>query len=143
MSTNDILIEGRYFCKIASKTVKLKGLVRYPAAPASKIPVTPDEHTNCAISDVFFELGVRNNWHIHSSNQILIVKERICYYQEEGQPVRKLSVGEVINILPGIRHWHGASPDDKMVHLAININSEKGTVNWLEPVTDEQYAGKA
>lgn len=130
------------------KSLKSQGFKPAPADYFSgkawvKSLVTPDEHTNCTISDVLFEPGVRNNWHVHPSNQILIVKEGICYYQEEGQPVRKLAVGEVINILPGIRHWHGASPDGKMVHLAININSEKGTVSWLEPVTDEQYAGKA
>jgi quercetin dioxygenase-like cupin family protein len=53
--------------------------------------------------------------------------------------VTQPSTGEVINILPGIKHWHGAAPDQKMIHIAININSEKGTVNWLERVTDEQY----
>jgi quercetin dioxygenase-like cupin family protein len=103
--------------------------------------VIPDEHTNCTVSDVLFEPGTRNNWHTHPSNQILIVKEGVCYYQEEGQPRRRMAVGEVVNILPGIKHWHGASPDSRMIHIAININSEKGTVTWLEPVTDEQYAG--
>jgi quercetin dioxygenase-like cupin family protein len=104
-----------------------------------KTLVAPDEKTNCTISDVLFEPGARNNWHIHPSNQILIIKEGICSYQEEGQPIRKLAAGEVINILPGIKHWHGASPGSQMIHIAINLNSEKGTVNWLEPVTDEQY----
>lgn len=107
-----------------------------------KTLVAPDDNTNCTISDVLFEPGTRNNWHIHPSNQILIVKEGVCLYQEEGQAIRALQVGEVVNILPGIRHWHGASPDSKMVHIAINLNSEKGTVNWLEPVTDAQYQAK-
>ena len=104
-----------------------------------KTLVAPDENTNCTISDVLFEPGARNNWHIHPSNQILIIKEGTCHYQEEGQPIRTLAAGEVINILPGIKHWHGASPGSQMIHIAINLNSEKGTVNWLEPVTDEQY----
>lgn len=103
--------------------------------------VKPDENTDCTVSDVLFEPGSRNNWHIHPSNQILIVKEGTCYYQEEGQAIQKKEKGEVINILPGIKHWHGASPDGEMIHIAININSEKGTVNWLERVTDEQYTG--
>ena len=122
----------------------------FKPAPASyfsgsayvKTIVAADKQTNCSVSDVLFESGVRNNWHTHPSNQILLVKEGICYYQEEGQPRRSLAVGEAVNILPGIKHWHGASPDGRMIHTAININTEKGTVDWLEPVTDDQYNGK-
>ncbi|RZK21422.1 MAG: cupin domain-containing protein [Pedobacter sp.] len=119
----------------------------FKAAPADyfsgkaflKTLVAADELTNCNISDVAFEKGCRNNWHTHPSNQILIVKEGTCYYQEEGKPIQKFVVGDAINILPGVKHWHGASPDAPMVHIAININTENGMVNWLEPVTDEQY----
>ncbi len=104
--------------------------------------VKADDITNCNVSDVFFEAGCRNNWHTHPSNQILLVKEGVCYYQEEGKAVQKIASGGAINVLPGIRHWHGASPDAVMIHTAININTEKGVVNWLEPVSDEQYYGK-
>jgi quercetin dioxygenase-like cupin family protein len=119
----------------------------YVAAPSEyftgkaflKTLVAKDDITNCNISDVVFEAGSRNHWHTHPSNQILIVKEGTCYYQEEGKPIEKFSVGQAINILPGIKHWHGASPDGPMVHIAININTEKGLVEWLDPVTVEQY----
>jgi quercetin dioxygenase-like cupin family protein len=104
--------------------------------------VAPDENTNCIISDVLFEPGARNNWHIHPSNQILIVKEGTGYYQEEGSAIREINVGDVLNIMPGIKHWHGASPNSRFIHIAININTQKGMVNWLEPVTDEQYYAK-
>ncbi|MEJ2901697.1 cupin domain-containing protein [Pedobacter panaciterrae] len=104
-----------------------------------KTLVAMDEITNCNISDVAFEPGCRNNWHTHPSNQILMVKEGTCYYQQEGAPIQRLTAGEVINVLPGIKHWHGASPETAMVHVAININTERGVVNWMEPVTDEQY----
>jgi quercetin dioxygenase-like cupin family protein len=104
-----------------------------------KTLVAADTITNCNISDVVFEAGSRNNWHTHPSNQILLVKEGTCYYQEEGNPIQKISTRGVINILPGIKHWHGASPDEPMVHVAININTDKGLVHWMEPVTDEDY----
>jgi len=104
-----------------------------------KMLVTPDEQTNCGIGDVRFEPGARNNWHTHPSNQILIVTEGIGYYQEEGSPIREIKVGDVINVLPGIKHWHGASPNSTFAHCAIGINTEKGMVNWMEPVTDDQY----
>jgi quercetin dioxygenase-like cupin family protein len=104
--------------------------------------ITPDEVTNCTISDVLFEPTARNYWHTHPSNQILIVTEGNGYYQEEGLPVQDIKAGDVINILPGVKHWHGASPDGRFRHTAININSEKGTVNWIEPVSDEDYFAK-
>ena len=122
----------------------------YKAAPAAyfsgkafvKTLVAADETTNCNVSDVYFEAGCRNNWHTHPSNQILLVKEGICYYQEDGGPAQQFSVGSAINILPGIKHWHGASPDAPMIHVAININTEKGMVNWMEPVTTDQYENR-
>jgi quercetin dioxygenase-like cupin family protein len=104
-----------------------------------KTLVAADEITNCNISDVYFEAGCRNHWHTHPSNQVLIIKEGTCYFQEAGGPVQKITAGRVINILPGIKHWHGAAPGAAMVHIAININTDKGLVEWMEPVTDEQY----
>jgi quercetin dioxygenase-like cupin family protein len=46
-------------------------------------------------------------------------------------------VGETIYIPPGEKHWHGASPDAPMVHLAVNVSPE---TDWLEPVSEEQYS---
>ena len=118
------------------KDLEKEGFIPAPAAYFTgkaflKVLVAADAVTNCNISDVAFEAGCRNNWHTHPSNQILIVKEGTCYYQEEGKPIQKIAAGGVINILPGIKHWHGASPDAPMVHIAININTEQGLVNWL------------
>ena len=37
-------------------------------------------------------------------------------------------------------HWHGATPNRLMVHLAINErDAEHEVVIWLDPVTDEEY----
>lgn len=121
----------------------------YKPAPAEyftgqawlKALVVPDNTTNCIISNVLFEPGTRNYWHTHPSNQILLVKEGTCYYQEEGKPAQRVEAGGVINVLPGIKHWHGASPDAAMVHIAIGINTERGIVNWLEAVGDAEYRG--
>ena len=125
---------------------RLEGFIPAPAQYFTgqaklKMFVQPDKITNCSVADVWFDAGTRNFWHTHGSNQILIVKEGLCYYQEEGEPLRKIPAGSVLNILPGVKHWHGASPDGAMMHTAININTDKGTVTWLEEVTDEQYHG--
>jgi len=91
---------------------------------------------------LIFEAGARNNWHTHPAGQILICTEGRGSYQEKGKPIQTLHAGDVVKILPGVEHWHGASPTSSFTHIAININPEKGVVNWLKPVTDEEYNNK-
>jgi len=95
-----------------------------------------DPPTNVKMFRVEFAAGARTHWHTHSGVQVLVVLEGRCRFQHEGGPAGEAGAGEVIQIPGGEKHWHGASPDTPMVHLAINIDAE---TDWLEPVTDEQY----
>ena len=104
-----------------------------------KTLVPNDETLTTVISNVVFEPGARNNWHTHPAGQILVCTEGTGSYQERGKPVQTLHPGEVVKILPGLEHWHGASPNSSFTHIAINVNTEKGIVNWMEKVTDEEY----
>jgi quercetin dioxygenase-like cupin family protein len=61
------------------------------------------------------------------------------YYQEKGRPVQIIHKGDVIKCLPGIEHWHGATPGNMLTHPAINPNIEQDVVTWLEKVTDKAY----
>jgi len=94
---------------------------------------------NCTGGSVTFEPGARSNWHRHPAGQILLITEGLGYYQEKGQPVRLLRQGEVVKAQPGVEHWHGASPQQGMTHIALSVNTEKGIVTWLRPVTDQEY----
>jgi quercetin dioxygenase-like cupin family protein len=38
------------------------------------------------------------------------------------------------------KHWHGASAAIGMTHIAISEALDGKTVDWLERVSDEQYA---
>ena len=98
-----------------------------------------DPALNCQIANVVFEPGARNNWHTHPGGQILIVTDGIGYYQEKGKPIQLIRKGNVVNIPPDVEHWHGASHDSEFTHIAINPNTQKGIVVWLERVTDEEY----
>ncbi|MDN3673219.1 cupin domain-containing protein [Flavobacterium branchiarum] len=104
-----------------------------------KMLVPDDRALNTVIGNVVFEAGARNNWHTHPGGQILIVTHGVGYYQEEGKPIQLLNIGDVVSILPEVKHWHGASPDSEFTHIAISTNTQNGIVNWLERVTDEQY----
>ena len=101
--------------------------------------VPNDPALHCQVGNVVFEPGARNNWHTHPGGQILIVTDGIGYYQEKGKPVKLLHKGDVVNILPDTEHWHGASHDSGFTHIAINTNTQKGIVVWLERVTNEEY----
>ena len=104
-----------------------------------KMLVPNDDTFNCQIGNVTFEPGARNNWHTHPGGQILIAIDGIGYYQEKGKPIQVLRKGDVVKILPDLVHWHGASPDSEFTHIAVNTNTQKGIVVWLQRVTDEEY----
>ncbi|MGN0639911.1 MAG: cupin domain-containing protein [Oscillospiraceae bacterium] len=93
-----------------------------------------------AIANVTFEPSCRNNWHIHhKGGQILLCTAGRGYYQEYGKPARELNPGDVVEIPPEVKHWHGAAPDSFFAHLAVEIPAEGGCTEWLEPVSDEEY----
>ena len=101
-------------------------------------PLTTDR---VFVSNVTFEPGCRNNWHVHhGAGQILIVVGGRGWYQEWGKPAVALVPGTVINIPPEVKHWHGAAADSWMSHIAFSEPVEGATNEWLEPVDDEQYA---
>lgn len=92
------------------------------------------------IVNVTFEPKCRNNWHIHhEGGQILLCTEGEGFYQEWGKAPQKLKKGDVVNIAPGVKHWHGATKDNWFTHLAVEIKTENSSVEWLEEVTDEEY----
>jgi 4-carboxymuconolactone decarboxylase len=92
------------------------------------------------VTNVTFEPGCRNNWHIHhKGGQILLCTEGNGWYQAEGEAPQKLTPGDVVNIPAEVKHWHGAAKDSRFVHVALSVPAEGASVEWLEPVTDEDY----
>jgi quercetin dioxygenase-like cupin family protein len=93
------------------------------------------------IANVTFEPGCRNNWHIHhKGGQILLVTAGRGWYQAWGETARELHPGDVVEIPPETKHWHGAASDNWMSHLAIEIPSVGGSVEWLEAVNADEFA---
>ncbi|MGZ3775775.1 MAG: (R)-mandelonitrile lyase [Pseudobdellovibrionaceae bacterium] len=88
---------------------------------------------------VCFECSARSHWHTHPKGQLLVVTDGAGFIQEWGKPISKIQKGDIIWTPPGIKHWHGASPDSTMCHLAIQEFLNGKNVDWLEKVSDEQY----
>lgn len=102
-------------------------------------PLSEKEELNLPMANVTFELGCRNSWHSHKAGQLLIATAGIGYYQEKGQPARRLFPGDIVEIAPGVEHWHGAAPDSWFAHIAITTNPQENATVWLSTVSNKQY----
>lgn len=100
--------------------------------------VKPDDHLNSVVAKVTFEPKARTNWHSHPYGQILIVTDGIGYYQEKGKPIQIIKEGDVVKIPVNVEHWHGASHQSGMSHIAIVPTEQNGTI-WMTPVADADY----
>ncbi|WP_058187570.1 (R)-mandelonitrile lyase [Terracidiphilus gabretensis] len=90
---------------------------------------------------VTFEPGARTAWHTHPLGQTLIVTSGRGRAQRWDGPVEEIHPGDVVWFAPGEKHWHGASPETAMTHIAIQERLNGQAVEWLEKVSDEQYSG--
>jgi quercetin dioxygenase-like cupin family protein len=75
-----------------------------------------------------FPPGAKLDWHTHPGGQILLITEGIGYYQEKGKPKQVIHKGEVVKCLPGVEHWHGASPERGVTYIATNPTGKGGTI---------------
>ena len=92
---------------------------------------------------VTFEPGARTAWHTHPLGQTILIVAGLGRVQRGGDPVQTVRPGDIVFFAPGEKHWHGASPDCAMSHIAIAEKQDGQVVTWLEHVTDEQYATEA
>lgn len=106
-------------------------------------PLTNPKDTAVFLSNVTFEPGCRNNWHIHHAKtgggQLLICTAGEGWYQEEGKDAIELKEGSVITIPPEVKHWHGAKKDSWFSHIAVEVPGEETSNEWCEEVSDEEY----
>ena len=89
---------------------------------------------------VTFEPGARTAWHTHPLGQTLYVVEGVGWVQMRGQPKREIRPGDTVWIPPAVIHWHGATATTGMTHVAIHEAEGGKNVDWMEKVTDAEYA---
>jgi quercetin dioxygenase-like cupin family protein len=105
-------------------------------------PFKASEPARVSGATVTFEPGARTTWHTHPLGQTLIVTAGKGLAQREGGPVEELNPGDIVWFEPGEKHWHGAGPTTGMTHIAIAEMRDGKAVDWLEPVSDAEYAGR-
>jgi len=104
--------------------------------------VRPDSSQRMMGSLVSFEPGARTAWHTHPLGQTLIVTSGCGWVQIEGGRKEQIRSGDVIWTPANVRHWHGAQPDAAMSHYAIVEPLNGSSAEWMEKVSDEQYASQ-
>ncbi len=110
-------------------TVRMDPLINAPA-PAQLRGVS-----------VTFEPGARTAWHTHPLGQTLIVTSGIGLAQKQGESVQTIRSGDVVWFAPDEKHWHGATPECAMTHIALQEALDGKAVDWMEQVSDADYAG--
>ncbi len=100
---------------------------------------SPPDPARVAMALVTFEPGARTAWHTHPLGQTLIVTSGCGWAQREGGPIETVHPGDVVWFAPGEKHWHGATATTAMSHVAIQEKLDGRAVDWLEPVSDDEY----
>lgn len=103
-------------------------------------PLVQGEEPSCMTCGyVTFDPFARSAWHTHPKGQLLIVIDGIGFVQEWQKPIQSIKKGDVVWTPPGIKHWHGASPQSILTHIAIQETLHGKNIDWLEKVSDQQY----
>jgi quercetin dioxygenase-like cupin family protein len=85
---------------------------------------------------VFFAPTARTHWHAHDDGQLLIAVAGSGWVVDGDGPV-KLAAGDMVWVPQGVRHWHGASADQFMIHTSLSMTKE---TDWQGAVTDEEFS---
>lgn len=88
---------------------------------------------------VTFEPGARTAWHTHPLGQTIIITAGRGLVQRVGGPIEVVLPGDVVRFAPAEKHWHGASGETAMTHIAIQEALDGKVVDWLEQVSNQQY----
>ncbi|QIX94834.1 cupin domain-containing protein [Cedecea sp. FDAARGOS_727] len=102
-------------------------------------PFSGSDNARVGGATVTFEPGARTAWHTHPLGQTLIITQGRGWLQEWGGEIQEMHQGDIVWIPEGVKHWHGASPQTAMTHIAIAESLNGSPVEWLEKVSDEQY----
>jgi quercetin dioxygenase-like cupin family protein len=86
--------------------------------------ITDAQSDNFRANVVNFSRGATTGWHVHDSDQILVVTAGKGIAATETEQ-REIGVGDVVHIKAGERHWHGAKADTTLSHITVTVSGAK------------------
>lgn len=102
-------------------------------------PFQGEEPSRISGATVTFEPGARTAWHTHPLGQTILIISGLGWVQRDGSPVEEVHPGDIVWFPPKEKHWHGASAEAAMSHVAVQESLDGKVVEWLEKVSDDQY----
>jgi len=100
----------------------------------------PSGASRVSASTVHFTPGARTAWHTHPNGQTIYVLEGIGLAQSRGGPIELIRPGDRVFFEPGEDHWHGATANRFMTHLAmLDVGDDGASATWGDHVMDEEY----
>jgi quercetin dioxygenase-like cupin family protein len=101
----------------------------------------PSEGSRLSASSVHFAPGARTAWHKHPNGQTIWITEGAGLCQRRGGAVELLGPGDRVFFEPDEEHWHGATAERFMTHIAmLEVGDDGNPATWGEHVTDDEYA---
>ncbi len=94
------------------------------------------EGTAVRLDRISYLAGSHTHWHIHTGEQVLYGERGHGWLSFDSGSRLTIEAGTVAHVPIGVRHWHGAAPEDGLIHLAFTAG---GDTIWLGEVTPEQY----
>ena len=125
--------------EILSKRPSVRGPAEWFTGDVHFDVIAPGTEARGKVNVVHFAPCARTAWHSHSLGQTLHVTDGVGLVQSRGGEVVEIRPGDVIYTPPDEEHWHGAAPDNFMVHTAI---WEDDDATWGDHVTDEEYRAR-
>jgi quercetin dioxygenase-like cupin family protein len=113
----------------------IKGPTEWFSGDVFVDPIAKAHGADLTIGAVHFTPCAHTAWHYHTIGQTLYVTEGVGYVQSRGGPLITIRSGDVIRIGGGEEHWHGATAENFMTHLALT----EGDTVWGDHLTDEEY----
>lgn len=99
-----------------------------------------DAPSRVTTATVTFSPGARTVWHTHPAGQTIIIIAGKGWVQREGGSIEEVVPGDTVFFAAGEKHWHGATATTGMSHIAITEAVDGSSVEWLEPVSAEDYS---
>lgn len=127
----------------ASRATKTAPTNNFTGTVLQDAYAAPTAASRTSATLVTFTPGARTNWHTHKTRQVLVATLGTGMVEVRGKPPRILRAGDVVEVPPGLVHWHGAIAGHLFAHISFLEIEGPDNNHWMEPVDEAHYQSVA